>query len=112
MTPLFSSLLGVCVCSFLNVCLLRWKHRQQIFTPSSFCPQCKKFIRWYDNIPIVSFFLLNGRCRFCNKSISWQYPIVEGITSVLFLVSYWRFSKSLSLLTVSFFFVSFLILLV
>jgi leader peptidase (prepilin peptidase) / N-methyltransferase len=112
MTPLFSTLLGVCIGSFLNVCLFRWKKRKQIFFPASFCPHCKKPLFWYDNIPLISFVFLCAKCRFCHKSISWQYPIVEFVTGGLFLISFFDYSNDLYRLVMSFFFVSCMVLLV
>ncbi len=96
----------------MNVCLTRWKSGGQIITPASFCPRCKESISWYDNIPIISFFVLGGKCRHCEKAISLQYPVVETMTAFLFFLSSCCFLKeSLFLLITSFFFVSFLVLL-
>lgn len=112
MTPLFSTLLGACVGSFLNVCLFRWKIKGGLFAPPSSCPRCEKSIDWFDNIPIFSFLLLGGNCRYCHKPISWQYPLVEITTAVLFLLSSLSFSKEYFLILGSFVFVGFLVLLV
>ncbi len=108
---LFAALFGVCVGSFLNVCLLRWKSGESIVIPASHCPSCHHFLRWYENIPIISFFVLNGKCRYCKASISWQYPIVEIATAFLFSFCTYRFSDPVMILS-SCFFVVFLILLV
>ena len=107
----YSLLFGACVGSFLNVCLVRWKSGGQVFTPASNCPHCHRFLPWYDNIPLVSFFLLKGKCHFCKCPISWQYPIIEMSTSVFFLFSALKFS-SLGMILSSCLFSSFLILLV
>jgi leader peptidase (prepilin peptidase) / N-methyltransferase len=112
MTPFFSTLFGACVGSFLNVCLSRWKSGGQILSPPSHCPRCRRFIPWHDNIPILSFLFLRGRCRFCRGRISWQYPLVELLTSGLFLASFFRFSAEPFQLLKSFFFVSFMVLFV
>jgi leader peptidase (prepilin peptidase)/N-methyltransferase len=112
MTTLFSTLFGACVGSFLNVCLSRWKSGGQIFFPSSFCPHCKKSILWRDNVPLISFMLLGAKCRFCHKSISWQYPIVELVTAILFSISFIEYSNELHRFVMSLFFVSFLVLFV
>jgi leader peptidase (prepilin peptidase)/N-methyltransferase len=82
---------GTIAGSFLNVCILRLPAGQSIVSPPSRCPRCKKPIRWYDNIPILSYLLLSGRCRYCRKGISWQYPLVEAITGLYSLAATWRF---------------------
>lgn len=112
MTPLFSTLLGACIGSFLNVCLSRWKSGGNIFfPPSSQCPHCHKSILWFDNIPVLSFVFLGAKCRFCHRPISWQYPLVEIFTALLFGLSSLYFS-GWPLRTGSFFFVSFMVILV
>nr|MBF0221325.1 prepilin peptidase [Desulfobulbaceae bacterium] len=64
--------------SFLNVVILRLPNAEEsIVFPASHCPKCKKNIRWYDNLPVISFLALMGRCRYCREPISWQYPLVE-----------------------------------
>lgn len=80
------TLLGLAVGSFLNVVIARLPAGKPL-TGRSFCPKCKTTIRWYDNIPLVSFLLLRGRCRHCRKPISWQYPAVELATAALFLLA-------------------------
>jgi prepilin signal peptidase PulO-like enzyme (type II secretory pathway) len=91
--------------------LFRWKTGGKIFTPPSCCPHCEKSIRWFDNIPVVSFLALKGRCRSCHKAISWQYPMVEIITAFFFYLSSITFSNDPYLLVFSFVFVGFLVLL-
>ncbi len=110
-TPFFSVILGLCVGSFLNVCLFRWKSGGQVFTPCSFCTSCKNEIRWFDNIPIFSFLFLKGHCRFCEETISWQYPLIEIATSVFFFIATMTVSETGLMRISSFVFVSFLILL-
>lgn len=87
----FVFILGSIVGSFLNVCIYRLPRDQSIVTPRSFCPRCRKPIRWYDNIPFASFLLLRGRCRFCRRRISSIYLIVEALTAALFVFFYQRF---------------------
>lgn len=77
-------LFGLCIGSFLNVLIYRLPHCLPI-TGRSFCPKCKKKISWYDNIPLLSFALLKGKCRHCHFPINWQYPVVELSTGFLFL---------------------------
>jgi len=78
-------LIGLVIGSFLNVCILRLPHGRSIVTPPSHCPGCKKGIRFYDNIPVVSFLVLRGRCRNCGEHISWQYPLVELLNGLLYV---------------------------
>jgi leader peptidase (prepilin peptidase)/N-methyltransferase len=91
-----SVLFGAMIGSFLNVCICRLPKEESIVFPGSHCPQCSKPIRWYDNIPLVSYLLLRGKCRHCHRSISMQYPLVEGITALLSLLLFITFGPSLS----------------
>ncbi len=90
----FVFLFAVCIGSFLNVCIYRMGREQSIVKPASQCPSCKHPIRWYDNIPLVSYILLRGRCRDCRQPISLRYFLVELLTGVLFLMLYRRFGLS------------------
>ncbi len=90
-----SFVFGAMVGSFLNVCIHRWPNDQSIMKPSrSFCPKCENSIAAYDNIPLLSWLLLGGRCRHCQAPISWRYPLVEGLTAVLFVIYYLKFGVS------------------
>ena len=82
---------GAIVGSFNNVCIVRMPHEKSVVWPGSHCPNCKKPIVWYDNIPFLSHILLRGRCRHCRKAISFRYFVVELTTAVLFLVFYLYF---------------------
>lgn len=77
---------GAIVGSFLNVCILRLPKEESIVFPASHCFSCSKPIAWFDNIPLVSFFLLKGRCRHCSQKISWQYAAVEFLTACIFVL--------------------------
>ena len=88
---IFSVLVGLVVGSFLNVCIHRLPKGESLVRPASRCPVCSVPIRWYDNIPVLSFLLLGGRCRGCGGRISWLYPAVEALTGLLFLLTMLRF---------------------
>lgn len=85
----FIFIIGIIIGSFLNVCIYRLPKGESINIPWSHCPKCNKNIKHYDNIPILSYFILHGKCRACGTEISLQYPLVEILTSVLFLSLYY-----------------------
>jgi len=84
-------LLGLMLGSFFNVCIHRLPRGQSIITPPSHCPRCRRRIRPWDNIPVLSWFLLRGRCRDCGKPIPVRYPAVELLTGLLFVACWARF---------------------
>ncbi len=81
-------LFGLAFGSFLNVCIHRLPRRESILTPRSRCPRCGRPIRWHDNVPVLSYLLLRGRCRDCRQPISPLYPVVEILTAGLFVASF------------------------
>lgn len=91
----FSFILGLVVGSFLNVCIYRIPRGESVVFPNSHCTQCGKNIPAYDNIPLLAFLWLGGKCRFCKKAISIQYPLVELLTGLIFLACAlkWDFSS-------------------
>ena len=82
---------GVCIGSFLNVCIYRLPMSKSIVHPRSMCPSCGNTIRFYDNIPIISYVWLRGRCRFCSTPISIRYPLVEAMSGLFCLCVYLKF---------------------
>lgn len=86
----FAALFGLVIGSFLNVCIYRIPQNKSIAWPPSFCPKCGQGIKFYDNIPVLSFLLLGGKCRACRAPISWQYPLVEALTGLLTVLFVWR----------------------
>jgi len=95
MTTVFAFLFGTVVGSFLNVCIHRLPKEESIVVPGSRCPLCQTPIRAFDNIPLLSFVLLRGRCRACKNPISWRYPLVEALTGALFALTVGRFGATL-----------------
>lgn len=88
---ILSFLLGSIVGSFLNVCIYRIPRNLSIITPSSRCPSCNTPINAFDNIPLLSYFFLRGRCRICKTRISLRYPLVELLNALLYVFILWRF---------------------
>ena len=103
-------ILGALWGSFANVCIFRLPKEKGVVSGRSYCPKCKKKIVWYDNIPIISFFLLGGKCRKCKKSISIQYVIVEAINIVSFITIYYFFGVSVITVLLMMLCISFLII--
>ena len=91
---IYAALVGACVGSFLNVCITRWPENLSVVRPRSRCPRCEKGIAWYDNIPIVSWLVLRGKCRGCGLPISPLYPAVELLVALIWLAIAWRFGAS------------------
>jgi leader peptidase (prepilin peptidase)/N-methyltransferase len=89
--PIFLFALGACIGSFLNVVVWRLPRGESLVTPPSHCPRCNNFLKWYDNLPILGWLKLGGKCRYCKQPISMRYPIVEAITGLLFLGYYLLF---------------------
>jgi leader peptidase (prepilin peptidase)/N-methyltransferase len=94
--PLVTFLLGACVGSFLNVCIYRIPAGQSIVTPGSRCA-CGAPIKWHDNVPILSWFLLRGRARCCGRRFSFRYPFVEALTAALFVACWLLFPPAKAL---------------
>ncbi len=96
-------IVGAIIGSFLNVCIWRIPREESIVFPSSHCPGCSHPIRFGDNVPVISWLILKGRCRDCGASISLRYPLVEALTAALAILLYWKYGFSLQLLCAFFF---------
>lgn len=95
---IYAALLGAAIGSFLNVCVYRWPAGQSVLRPRSRCPGCEQPIAWYDNVPVLGYLVLRGRCRNCGTEISAQYPAVELITGLIWLGAAVRFGVSVEAL--------------
>lgn len=93
---IMSILLGACVGSFANVVIHRWPQEQSLIRPGSSCPHCQKKIKFYENIPILSWLFLRGKCSGCQNKISIQYPVIELLTAIVFGMIYWVSGPSLT----------------
>jgi leader peptidase (prepilin peptidase)/N-methyltransferase len=92
----FAALLGLAFGSFLNVCLSRWPNDENVVSPRSHCRSCYHVLTWWENVPLLSWLALRGRCRKCRAWIGWRYPLVELTVAVLWSVPAWRFFNRLS----------------
>jgi leader peptidase (prepilin peptidase)/N-methyltransferase len=90
LATIFAGLLGLAFGSFLNVCLSRWPEGESVVQPRSHCRNCDHMLAWWENIPLVSWLALRGRCRKCGTAISWRYPLVELAVGGLWGVVAWR----------------------
>ncbi|HWK89001.1 MAG TPA: prepilin peptidase [Longimicrobium sp.] len=109
MTPewllyLFAGLLGAALGSFLNVCVYRWPADLSVVSPPSRCPSCGAGIRWFDNVPVLGWIFLRGRCRNCRAPISIQYPLVELATAAVWVMAALRFGYDWRTLSTAVFF--------
>ena len=94
--------IGLTVGSFFNVVIYRLPKDESLWYPSSHCPKCGIFIKWYDNIPLISYLFLKGKCRNCQDYISWRYPLVEALTGTFLLIFFlFRFPVDFSSLLFS-----------
>src|SRR3989344_1404069 len=87
----FIFFLGLVVGSFLNCVICRLERGESFLKGRSYCPRCKHQLSWPDLIPVFSFIILRGRCRYCSQKISWQYPLVEIAAGLLFILEFWKF---------------------
>lgn len=85
-------LYGLLIGSFVNVCIYRIAKEENIVFPSSHCPKCKTSLKCYDNIPVISYFILVGKCRYCKSKISPQYPLIEISNATIYLLLFYKFN--------------------
>jgi leader peptidase (prepilin peptidase)/N-methyltransferase len=98
LAALIAGLFGAVIGSFLNVCIVRWPADQSVVRPRSRCPKCGYQLSWFDNLPVVSWLALRGKCRSCAAPISLLYPLVELATAVIWAWMGWRYGLSLEAL--------------
>ncbi len=94
---------GLLLGSFLNVCIVRWPAEESVVKPRSKCPQCGKMIAWYDNIPVLSWVVLRGKCRGCSLPIPIRYPLVELAVGAIWLTAAWHYGPQVEMLRAAIF---------
>ncbi len=102
LATIFAALLGLAFGSFLNVCLSRWPEGESVVKPGSHCRSCNRTLAWWENIPVLSWLALRGRCRTCGSAIHWRYPLVESVVGILCAVSAWPLIVSIDDLDLTF----------
>lgn len=100
---LFIFVFGLCIGSFLNVVILRSLSNESIVFPRSKCPKCQKQLKWYHNIPVLSYMFLRGKCAFCGEKISIQYPLIELFTGIMFVLVFLKFGIGANALSMAIF---------
>ena len=100
---LYAFIIGACIGSFLNVCIIRWPQERSVLRPRSRCPKCGNQLAWFENVPIVSWLALRGRCRCCDERISVMYPIIELVVALGWMFAVQYFGPSFTALRVAIF---------
>ncbi len=95
--PLAVTLFGACVGSFLNVCIYRIPLQKSVVCPSSSCPKCGHRIRWWENVPVLSWMALRAKCSACGSRIAWRYPAVEALSAIAALALWSKFGLTLDM---------------
>ena len=103
LAPFFAFVFGACIGSFLNVCIARWPREQSVIRPRSRCPKCGHQLSWFENVPIVSWLVLRGRCRCCTESISPSYLVVELVVALGWLGAVLAFGPTFNAVRVAVF---------
>jgi leader peptidase (prepilin peptidase)/N-methyltransferase len=103
LAPLFAFLFGACIGSFLNVCIARWPREQSVIRPRSRCPKCGHQLAWFENVPLVSWAVLRGRCRCCTETIALMYPLVELLVALGWLSSVLAFGPTFTAVRIAVF---------
>lgn len=96
--PIFITIFGLLIGSFLNVCIYRIPREESISFPPSHCTSCNEKIKWYDLFPVISYMFLKGKCRHCGSKISIRYPLIEALNGILYLMLYLQFGLTLKIL--------------
>ncbi len=109
-TVLFLFFIGACIGSFLNVCIFRLPEGKSVVSPPSACPSCGHRIRWWENIPVLSFILLRQKCSNCGSRISLQYPAIEAINGIFYVLLWLKFGTTPSTLVYCIFFSALLVI--
>ena len=99
LVKIFIFLIGLCFGSFINVCIYRLPLNKSIVSPGSFCPKCKNKLKWYHNIPLISYLFLRGKCGFCNAGISVKYPFIEMLCGCILFLNFIYFGFSIEFFT-------------
>lgn len=100
---LYAFIIGACIGSFLNVCIIRWPQERSVLRPRSRCPKCGNQLAWFENVPIVSWLALRARCRCCDERISVMYPIIELVVALGWMFAVQYFGPSFTALRVAIF---------
>ncbi|PRX31140.1 leader peptidase (prepilin peptidase)/N-methyltransferase [Orenia metallireducens] len=99
LTSVIIFILGLIIGSFLNVVIYRVPEGESIVFPASHCPNCQTNLKIRDLVPVVSFLFSGAKCRYCKEKISWQYPLVELLTGIIFLLLYWKYNLNIQFLS-------------